>query len=110
MSKVLQSFVLQWAMEEVRIKSNQYGGMKGCGSAHLLIKVWQKTFEDLEDCRASTLLTSIDYAKAFNRLSFQHCLRSFASKGASSPMLRLLPTFLSNRTMVVKVSLLMGGE
>ena len=49
------------------------------------------------------MLTSIDYAKAFNRLSFQHCLRAFEKKGASNQILRLLATFLSDRTMQVRV-------
>ena len=53
---------------------------------------------NLEDYRASMVLTS----KAFNRLSYQHCLRAFAAKGAS-PIIRLLATFLSNRTMTVRV-------
>ena len=57
----------------------------------------------LEDDRAAVVLTSIDYAKAFNRLSFQHCLAAFARKGASTPLLELLATFLSNRMMSVKV-------
>ena len=98
-SKVLESYVLGWAMEEVKIKRNQYGGVKGCGPAHLMIEVWQGVCEDLEDSRAATLLTSVDYAKAFNRVSFQHCLRSFASHGASTEIIRLLATFLSNRTI-----------
>ena len=57
----------------------------------------------LEDDRAAIMMTAIDYAKAFNRLSFQHCLQSFAKKGASTPILELLGTFLSNRTMTVRV-------
>ena len=65
--------------------------------------MWQRICEDLEDCRAATLVTSIDFAEAFNRLSFQHCLSAFARKGASSPVIRLLGTFLSNRTMAVRV-------
>ena len=58
---------------------------------------------NLEDARAATLLTAIDYAKAFNRLSFQHCLLAFARKGASTELLRILATFLSNRTMSVRI-------
>ena len=50
-----------------------------------------------------SVLTSIDYAKAFNRLSFQHCLAAFAKKGASTPIIELIATFLSNRTMAVRV-------
>ena len=53
---------------------------------------------------SGTVLTSIDYTKAFNRLSFQHCLRAFAKQGASTPILRLLATFLTGRSMSVRVS------
>ena len=57
----------------------------------------------IRDSRAAVVLTSINYAKAFNRLSFQHCLRAFARHGDSTPMLEKLATFLSNRVMWVKV-------
>ena len=58
----------------------------------------------MEDARASVNLTAIDYAKAFNRLSFQYCLEAFARKGASTEMIAILATFLSNRTMSVRVN------
>ena len=102
-SKILESYVFNWAQEEVRVKDNQYGGAKGCSTAHVLIGVLDEVMRGLEDNRAAVMLTSIDYAKAFNRLSFQHCLRSFAKMGASTPIIDLLATFLSNRTMSVRV-------
>ena len=77
--------------------------MKGCSTAHLLVQVWDDVGRILEDDRAAALMTSIDYAKAFNKLSFQHCLKAFARKGASTPILEHLATFLSNRTMTVKI-------
>ena len=95
-SKIYKSYMLGWASEQVTVKKNQFGGIKGCSVNHLLINIWKRIGDDLEDCRAGTLLTSIDYAKAFNRLSFQECLKAFASKGASSQVLRLkwsVPTF-----------------
>ena len=69
----------------------------------MMIDVWDRILSNLEDCRAATILTSVDYSKAFNRLSFQHCLRAFEAHGASSPVLSLLATFLTNRTMSVRV-------
>ena len=102
-SKILESYVLEWAMEEVATKTNQYGGVKGCSGTHMIMKVWQKILANLEDRRAATILTSIDYAKAFNRLSFQKCLTSFAKLGATLPILKLLATFLTDRTMCVRV-------
>ena len=102
-SKIMESYVLEWAMDEVTTKYNQYGGVRGCSGTHLIMKVWHKIMKNLEDRRAATVLTSIDYAKAFNRLSYQHCLASFAAKGASTPVIRLLATFLTNRSMKVRV-------
>ena len=101
-SKVYESYVLQWLLKQVRVKNNQFGGVKGRSADHMLIEMWNRICGDLEDCRAATLITSIDYAKAFNRLSFHECLRAFARKGASTDLLRLLATFLSNRTMSVR--------
>ena len=101
-SKVYESFVLNWAMEEVKVKTNQYGGVKGCSAEHMVIDVWNEVLMGLEDCRAVTLLTSIDYSKAFNRLSFQYCLRSFAEHGVSNGVIKLL-AFLTNRQMRVRV-------
>ena len=79
------------------------GGVKGCSTSHLLVGVLDEVMRGLEDDRAGIMLTSIDYAKAFNRLNFQRCLEAFAKKGASTPVLGLLATFLSNRTMTVRI-------
>ena len=102
-SKVYESYVLTWALEQVKLKDNQFGGAKGCSTSHLLISLWQKILSDLEDCRAATVLTAIDYAKAFNRMSFQECLRSFARHGASNQVIGLVSTFLTGRKMTVRV-------
>ena len=103
MSKVYEFFVLGWLSKQVQVKKNQFGGVKGCGVSHLLIELWQSILYNLEDCRGAALLTSIDYAKAFNRMSYQECLAAFARKGTSTDLLRILASFLTNRTMSVRV-------
>ena len=102
-SKVLEQYVLKCLEEEVTLKTNQYGGVKGCSTTHLVVEVLQQICENAEDYRSATVLCAIDYSKAFNRLSFQHCLEAFRRKGASSPIIRLIATFLSNRSMSVRV-------
>ena len=91
-SKIYESYVFNWIQREVKVKENQCNGVKGCSTAHLLVGVWDEIGKGLEDDRAAVTLTLIDYAKAFNRLSFQHCLRAFASHGASTPTIELLAT------------------
>ena len=102
-SKVFESFLLQWAQEEVKVKHNQYGGVKGCSTSHMLVEMWQQICENAEDYRSATTLVAVDYAKAFNRLSYQKCLQAFKKKGASSKILALLATFLTDRVMKVRV-------
>ena len=68
-SKVYESYVLDWMKQEVKLRSNQYGGVKGMGTDHVLVEMWQRILEDLDDYRAATVVTSIDYSKAFNRMS-----------------------------------------
>ena len=65
-SKIYKSYVLNWMQAEVKLKKNQFGGVKGCSTAHFLISVMNEVARGLEDDRAAVLLTSIDYAKAFN--------------------------------------------
>ena len=102
-TKVYESFVLGWLTEQDGIRENQYSGMKGAGTEHFLLELWQGVLEDFEDPRAATLLTSIDYSKAFNRLDFRNCLDSLAEKGACTNLLRIVASFLTGRKMTVKV-------
>ena len=39
------------------MKENQYEGVKGCGTSHLLIGVWDEVIRGLEDNRESVMLT-----------------------------------------------------
>lgn len=69
----------------------------------MIFEMLQQVCENAKDYRSFTVITAVDFAKAFNRVSYQHCLEAFRKKGASTPILRLLATFLSNRSMTVRV-------
>ena len=49
--------------------------------------------DHLEDFRAASISTSIDYSKAFNRIKHLPLLESFAAKGAPNFVIRLLAAF-----------------
>ena len=103
LSKVLESFVLDWAREEIKLKHNQYGGELGCGPAHFLIELNDFIASSLEDNRAAVVLMSMDFSKAFNRLHHATCLREFKKKGASTQFMKLVACFLRGHKMTVKV-------
>ena len=102
-SKVYESFVLGWLGEQIGMRANQMGGMRGAGTEHYLVQLYQLILEALEDSRAASVITSIDYSKAFNRLDFLRCLEALATKGASSELISIVGSFLTSRTMAVKV-------
>ena len=97
-----ESYVLDWLKSEVSLRSNQYGGVRGLSTDHLLVQMWQKILENAEDYRAGTVVTSIDYSKAFNRMGYQECLAALARNGASTPVIEQIATFLTDRQMSVK--------
>ena len=102
-SKVYESFVLSWLSRNCKLRPNQYGGVKGSGTEHFLVQLWQDVLEGLDDSRAGVLLSSIDYSKAFNRLDFARCLTALKAKGVGQELINIIASFLSGRQMSVKV-------
>ena len=103
LSKVYESFVLAWAREEVWPKENQFGGEPGSGSEHFAVRTMNFITGALEDNRAAVVLSAIDFSKAFNRLEHGSCLKAFERKGASSQIIKLLASFLTGRSMAVRI-------
>lgn len=91
------------------MRSNQFGGQKGCGTDHFLAHLWTGILENLEDSRGCNSLISLDFAKAFNRLDHTHILESYARLGACTEVIRVLASFLHGRTMRVKVAEVLSG-
>ena len=102
-SKVFEGHLLKLIKSEISLKPNQYGGVQGCSTTHMVVSILQEICSNAEDYRSATVISTIDFSKAFNRVSFQHCLEALRRKGASTPVIRLVATFLTNRTMTVRV-------
>ena len=116
-SKVLESIMLARLRYEIEDDPAQFGGLKGCGTAHFIAEVWTKIMTELEDPRKAVNLCSIDFSKAFNRMNHEECLEQLSRLGASETSIRIVRSFLTNRKMVVKIGdsdtfmeLLSGGS
>ena len=97
-----ETFVLEALLSEVDTSDLQYGGIKGTGVNHFLVKMWDEILRGLENGKSAVNLTAIDFSKAFNRLDHNACLRALARRGASNQTLRMVYLFLENRTMLVR--------
>ena len=67
----------------------------------MLIEVMDKITEHMEDNKAATVLSAIDFSKAFNRLKHQKCLKTLSNRGASTKILSLIAALLTGRQMTV---------
>ena len=64
-SKILESFVLESLLCEVKLSSMQFGGLKGCGTNHFLLQLWQNILAGLEeDNSAVSMSISEPYHRA----------------------------------------------
>ena len=103
-SKVFEYFLLERLKSECKPSTRQHGGIKGNGTDHYLINAWNYILEALDDEKGPAVsLVSVDFAKAFNTMEHQSCLRQFRDHGASVESLRLIHTFLRGRKMSVKL-------
>ena len=102
LSKVLEMFVLEDLRGELTKDPVQYGGLKGVSVNHLLIDLYDSVLGGLDQGKTAVLL-GVDFEKAFNRLDHNACLTQLANLGASAPSLALVRSFLTNRSMQVKI-------
>ena len=109
LSKLYERFVLGWARQEVTPKLNQFGGEPNASTTMLLMKVIDYTLNAIEDHRAAVVLSAVDFSKAFNRLEHSACLKTFKRRGASTQILQLLATFLTGRSMTVRIDKVWSG-
>ena len=102
-SKLLESILLERLRSEVEPDPIQFGGLKGCGAPHFLAEVWDYLLNALEDPGNVVNLCSIDFSKAFNRMSHTECLAQLERLGASEASVKLVRSFLTGRIMKVKI-------
>ena len=103
LSKVLESVLLQDLRREIPDDPHQYGGLKGCSVDHLLVDMTDTMLGAVDRGETATVL-SIDFEKAFNRLNHHECLKQLERLGASAASLALVGSFLTGRSMRVKLN------
>ena len=101
-SKVMEFFLLARLKNEATVKCNQFGGLAGSSTNHYLAEAWTDIMEALDQDGGVANVLSIDFAKAFNTIQHQACLRALESKGATNHTMRMAAAFLSDRKMVFR--------
>lgn len=102
-SKILESVALKELQKDVPLSVRQYGGIKGSGVDHFLAETWHEIFRGLDGGGKAMSLLSIDFQKAFNRMSHAACIRQLTVSGARTEWINVVAAFLYNRTMTVHI-------
>ena len=104
-SKVTEHFVVMWLMEFIKDKIDyrQYGGLKGNSITHYLIEFLNfiLSCQDSND-QTAVLAVLVDFSKAFNRQNHNLLITKLSDMGVPAWLLRIVISFLSDRTMRVK--------
>ena len=103
LSKVLEGALLEQLRSELIPDPNQYGGLKACGAEHLLIDVWERVLEAMDEGKDAVVLLGVDFQKAFNRMEFAVCIEQLEKLGASGGSISMIKSFLTNRKMKMKL-------
>ena len=98
-SKLAESFMLDDLNNEIPLDANQFGGVKGIGTEHMITEMTTDLMECLEDPRVAVTFVSGDLSKAFNRVCPNRCLAALAAHGASINAIRVVSSFLDGRIM-----------
>ena len=102
-SKVLEGIVRLDILDDIRAKldGNQYGGMKGSSPEHYMSGLLQDIF-NMKEKNLVPVLLMWDFSAAFTSMQHQQVLASAADLNLRQPLLRLLASYLSGRTTVVR--------
>ena len=110
-SKVLEQFVVTWLLEFVGKKMDfrQYGGTKGNSICHYLIEFINFILYHQDNPEPTAVLAClVDFSKAFNRQDHNILITKLSDMGVPGWLLKLVISFLKNRSMRVTRSEICG--
>ena len=81
-SKILESFVAGFTLQETRShwKGNQFGGLKGTSTEHVLIDTWDRILTGLDGGEKSkaVVMTALDFSKSFSKCTYKEILTAYS--------------------------------
>ena len=89
---------------ESKIDKSQFGGRKGVGTEHLIVRFVDRILQLLESSqgRTSVVSAAVDWEAAFDRIDPTLAISKFLSLGVRATLIPLLVSYLSDRQMIVK--------
>ena len=105
-SKLYESFLKEWIMEDVsdNLDIGQFGGQEGTGTEHLIVCLVDRVLKLLDSNidRAAVIMICVDWKGAFDRQDPTLAIEKFIKLGVRPSLIPLLASYLTDRQMKVK--------
>ena len=105
-SKVFESFIKDWVVEDItpNIDIGQFGGRKGMGTEHMLVCLVNRILSLLDNKAEPTVVIAamVDWTSAFDRQDPTLAIQKFIKMGVRPALIPILISYLSERRMRVK--------
>ena len=105
-SKVYESFLKDWIMEDIspNIDIGQFGGQAGMGTEHMLVCLVNRILTLLDNNTDPTVVIAamVDWASAFDRQDPTLGIQKFLKMGVRPSLIPVLISYLTERKMRVR--------
>ena len=99
LSKVLEEFVAEWVLEDIRgkIDLRQFGCLKGTSTTTCLLDMFHNWLSSLDSPGNTIRICLLDFSKAFDRINLNTLVIKLIDLGVRRSLLPWICSFLSNR-------------
>ena len=107
LSKRMEKLLINWIWKYIypHINTDQLGGLPGCSIVHYIMRMMDFILRNLDDNSnnpSAVLGVTVDFSKAFNRMSHNKIVTILSDLNIPTCALRLIISYLYERTMCVR--------
>ena len=107
LSKRIENLLIKWIWKYLspHIGSDQLGGLPGCSIVHYIIRMIDFIHRNLDNSSrtpAAVVAATVDFSKAFNRMSHNIIVTILSDLNIPTCALRLIISYLTDRSMCIR--------
>ena len=105
LSKVQESYVVEWVHEDIKgkVSEAQFGGLPGSSAVLALVRLAHNWYSAMENHGNVVRIIFLDFRKAFDLIDHNKLLQNFEKIGVRPALLAWLGSYLQGRSQVTKV-------
>ena len=107
--KIINTKLKDFLQENNIIKESQHGFRAKRGTSTLLANMYERISREKDDRKTLVTIILRDVSKAFDKLHKESLIYKLSKIGLPDPLLRVLSSFLHNRTAQVKINDKLGN-